>query len=117
LLLDFEYGSAGVFRIHPGAEWLLARGVLRPRIGWGYRDTGGIDTLALGVGFYVSPWQVDIAYLLPLKSINDTTDQVRLSLSYRFGRPQFSEIYYDRALEAASKLDQNVLMMTGREAE
>jgi LysM repeat protein len=117
LLFDMEYGSGGVTRFHPGVEWLLARGVLRPRIGWGYHDSGGIDTFAVGVGFYVSPWQVDIAYLFPLKSINDTTDQVRMSLSYKFGRPQFSEIYYDRALEAASKLDQNVLMMTTKEAE
>ncbi len=117
LLLDLEYGSGGIWRVHPGVEWLLARGVLRPRIGWGYHDTGDVDTLAMGVGFYVSPWQVDVAYLLPLKTINEPTDQIRFSLSYKFGRPQFSEIYYDRALEAASKLDQNVLLMTAREAE
>jgi hypothetical protein len=117
LLLDLEYGSGGIWRVHPGVEWLLARGVLRPRIGWGYHDTGAVDTLALGVGFYVSPWQVDIAYLPPLKTTTDPTDQIRMSISYRFGRPQFSEIYYDRALEQASKLDQNVLMMTSREAE
>jgi hypothetical protein len=117
LLFDLEFGSGGVWRAHPGVELLLARGVLRPRIGWGYRDTGGIDTLATGVGFYVSPWQVDFAYLIPLKHINNTTDLMRFSLSYRFGRPQFSEIYYDRALEAASKLDQNVLVMTTKEAE
>ena len=117
MLLDLEYGSGGIWRVHPGVEWLLARGVLRPRIGWGYHDTGDVDTLATGVGFYVSPWQVDVAYLLPLKTINEPTDQIRFSLSYRFGRPQFSEIYYDRALEAASKLDQNVLLMTAREAE
>jgi nucleoid-associated protein YgaU len=43
--------------------------------------------------------------------------QFRVSFNYRFGRPQFSEIYYDRALEAASQLDQNVLTMSVKEAE
>ncbi|MCG3205343.1 MAG: hypothetical protein KCHDKBKB_02063 [Elusimicrobia bacterium] len=117
MLLDLEYASGGLWRIHPGLEWLLARGVVRPRLGWGYRDTDGVDTLATGVGIYVSPIQLDIAHLIPLRNATDNTGQFRASLSYRFGRPQFSEIYYDRALEQASQLDQNVLMMTSKEAE
>lgn len=114
---DLEYASGGVWRFHPGFEWLLARGVMRPRLGWGFRENGGIDMVATGVGFYLSPFQMDIAYLIPTKTLNDDAGQFRASLSYRFGRPQFSEIYYDRALEAASQLDQNVIIMTAREAE
>jgi nucleoid-associated protein YgaU len=86
-------------------------------LGWGYHDNGGIDTIATGVGFYVSPMQVDIAYLIPTKTATDNSGQFRASFSYRFGRPQFSEIYYDRALEQASQLDQKVVIMTSKEAE
>lgn len=117
MIADLEFGTGGIWRFHPGLEWLLARGVVRPRLGWGSRDDGGIDFLATGVGLYVSPMQIDIAYLIPLKTANDDASQFRASLSYRFGRPQFSEIYYDRALEQASQLDQNVVIMTSREAE
>lgn len=117
VIADLEYGTGGIWRFHPGLEWQLARGVLRPRLGWGSRDDGGVDTVATGLGIYVSPMQIDIAYLLPTKTLNDDASQFRASLSYRFGRPQFSEIYYDRALEQASKLDQNVVIMTSREAE
>lgn len=117
LIGDMEYGSGGIWRLHPGMEWLLARGVLRPRLGWGYHDSGDIDTIATGVGFYVSPMQIDIAYMIPIKTATDNVSQFRASFSYRFGRPQFSEIYYDRALEQASKLDQNVVIMTSQEAE
>lgn len=114
---DLEFGNGGVWRIHPGAEWLLARGVLRPRLGWGFRDNGHIDLLATGVGFYVSPYEIDISYLIPMKTTTDNAGQFRASLIYRFGKPKFSEIYYDRALEAASQLDTNVLLMTTKEAE
>ncbi len=114
---DIEYASGGIWRVRPGLEWLLARGVLRPRLGWGFRDNGGIETVATGVGFYVSPMQIDISYLIPVKTVNDNAGQFRASFSYRFGRPQFSEIYFDRALEQASQLDQNVLTMTTKEAE
>lgn len=114
---ELEYGRGGVWRFHPGFEWLLARGVLRPRLGWGFRDNGGVDSLATGVGLYISPLQIDVAHLIPLKTLNDNMSQFRVSLSYRFGRPQFSEIYYDRALEAASQLDQRVLSLTVKEAE
>lgn len=114
---DLEYGNGGIWRFHPGAEWLLARGVLRPRLGWGFRDNGGIDSIATGIGFYTSPYQIDIAYLIPVKTLNDNMQQFRASLRYRFGLPQFTEIYYDRALEEASKLDQNVLSLTVQEAE
>ncbi len=117
MIADLEFGTGGVWRIHPGMEWLLARGVVRPRLGWGSRDDGGIDFLATGVGLYISPMQIDIAYLIPLKTANDDASQFRASLTYKFGRPQFSEIYYDRALEQASQLDQNVVLMTSREAE
>jgi hypothetical protein len=114
---DLEYGSGGIWRFHPGLEWLLARGVVRPRLGWGFRDNGGIDSVATGIGFYASPFQIDIAYLVPVKTLNDNMQQFRASLSYRFGRPQFTEIYYDRALEEASQLDQKVLGLTVQEAE
>jgi LysM repeat protein len=114
---DLEYGSGGIWRFHPGLEWLLARGVIRPRLGWGFRDNGGIDSVATGIGFYASPFQIDIAYLIPVKTLNDDMQQFRASLSYRFGRPQFTEIYYDRALEEASQLDQKVLGLTVQEAE
>ncbi len=114
---DIEFSSGGIWSIHPGFEWLLARGVLRPRLGWGFHDTGGIDLLATGIGFYVSPMQIDVSYLIPLKTVNDNAGQFRASFSYRFGRPQFSEIYYDRALEQASQLDQSVVIMTSKEAE
>lgn len=117
LFAELEYASGGIWRFKPGAEWFLARGVVRPRLGWGFRDNGGVDSVATGVGFYVSPFQVDIAYLIPTKTLNDDTYQFRASLSYRFGRPQFSEIYYDRALEAASQLDNRVLGLTIKEAE
>lgn len=114
---DLELANSGVWKFHPGMEWLLARGVVRPRLGWGFRDNGGVDSLATGIGFYASPFQIDIAYLIPLKTLNDNMHQYRASLSYRFGTPRFTEIYYDRALEAASQLDQNVLSLTVREAE
>jgi len=117
MLGDLEYSSGGIWSFHPGMEWLLARGVLRPRLGWGYHDKGGIDSIATGVGFYVSPMQIDIAYLIPIKSATDNAGEFRASFSYRFGRPQFSEIYYDRALEQASQLDQNVVILTSKEAE
>jgi nucleoid-associated protein YgaU len=73
--------------------------------------------VATGIGFYASPFQIDIAYLIPVKTLNDDMQQFRASLSYRFGRPQFTEIYYDRALEEASQLDQKVLGLTVQEAE
>jgi LysM repeat protein len=114
---EIEYARGGVWRVKPGLEWLFARGVVRPRLGWGYRDSGGIDLLATGIGFYISPFQMDITYSIPLKTLNDDAHQFRTSLSYRFGKPQFTEIYYDRALEAASQLDQQVLGMTVKEAE
>ncbi len=117
MFADLEYGSGGVWRFHPGLEWLFSRGVLRPRLGWGYRDTGGIDSVSTGLGVYLSPMQIDFAYLIPVKTLNDNAGQFRGSLTYRFGRPQFSEIYYDRALEAASQLDQTVLTMSVKEAE
>jgi LysM repeat protein len=117
MFLDMQLGEGNIWRFHPGLEWLLARGVLRPRLGWGFREGHGIDSLATGVGFYVSPFQMDIAYLVPLKTLNDNAGEFRASLSYRFGRPQFSEVYYDRALEAASTLDNSVLQLTVKEAE
>jgi LysM repeat protein len=117
MFADLEYGRGGVWRFHPGLEWLLARGVLRPRLGWGSRDNGGVDSVATGVGFNISPMQIDLTYLIPVKTLNDDTEQFRASLIYRFGRPQFSEIYYDRALEAASQLDQKVLGLTVEEAQ
>lgn len=117
LLTDLQIRDGGIWAFNPGVEMLLARGVIRPRVGWGFRDTGGIDLLATGLGLYLSPFQIDIAYLWPLKSPVVTTDQFRVSFSYRFGTPHFSEVYYDRALEAASKLDQNVLSLTVKEAE
>ena len=116
-LTDLEYSRGGVFRFHPGFEWILNRGVLRPRLGWGFRDNKAVDSVATGVGFYLSPLQVDITYLIPIKSLADNAGQFRASLVYRFGRPQFTEIYYDRALEAASSLDLNVLELTAKEAE
>ncbi|MFN0117046.1 MAG: LysM peptidoglycan-binding domain-containing protein [Elusimicrobiota bacterium] len=117
MFLDLEYGSGGVWRFHPGLEWLLSRGVLRPRLGWGHRDSGAIDHLATGIGFYLSPMQIDISYLIPLKTVTDNSGQFRASFSYRFGRPQFTEIYYDKALEAAGVLDQRVIQLTQEEAQ
>jgi hypothetical protein len=104
MFAELEYGRGGIWRFKPGLEWLVARGVLRPRLGWGYRDSGKIDHVATGLGFYLSPMQIDISYLIPVKTVNDNAGQLRASLVYRFGLPQFSEIYYDRALEAASTL-------------
>lgn len=117
MFAELEYARGGIWRVKPGLEWLVARGVLRPRLGWGYRDSGKIDHVATGLGFYLSPMQIDISYLIPVKTVNDNAGQLRASLVYRFGLPQFSEIYYDRALEAASTLDQNVLRLTTKEAE
>lgn len=117
MFLDMSYSRGGVWRFHPGVEWKFARGVVRPRLGWGYRESRGIDTVATGVGFYVSPMQIDFSYLIPTKTLNDDAGQFRASLIYKFGRPQFSEIYYDQALEEASRLDQNVLTLTVKEAE
>jgi hypothetical protein len=117
MFAELEYSKGGVWRFHPGLEWLFARGVLRPRLGWGYRDTGHIDSISTGLGFYLSPMQIDISYLIPVKTLNDNAGQFRASLVYRFGQPQFSEIYFDRALEQANKLDQRVLNLTVKEAE
>jgi hypothetical protein len=117
MFADLEYSKGGTWRFKPGLEWLFARGVLRPRLGWGFRDNGQVDSVATGIGFYVSPMQIDISYLIPTKTLTDDMNQFRASFTYRFGRPQFSEIYYDRALEAASALDQKVLGMTVKEAE
>ncbi len=114
---ELSFASGGIWRFHPGLEWLVARGVVRPRLGWGFRDNGAVDSVATGIGFYLSPMQIDLAYLIPTKTLNDNTSQFRASLVYRFGRPQFSEIYYDRALEAAGKLDTQVLTLTVKEAE
>jgi chromosome segregation ATPase len=97
-------------------EWLLARGVLRPRLGWGFHDNGSIDTIATGLGIYLSPMQIDVTYLIPTNTLTDNAGQIRASLVYRFGRPQFSEIYYDKALEQASQLDQSVLTLSVKEA-
>jgi LysM repeat protein len=117
LFADLEYSSGGIWAVHPGIEWMFARGVIRPRLGWGFHDNGGIDTVATGLGIYVSPVQIDITYLVPTKSLNDNAGVFKASLSYKFGRPQFSEIYYDKALEQANQLDQSVLNMTVKEAE
>lgn len=117
MFLDLEYQSGGIWRVKPGLEWLLARGVLRPRLGWGYREDHAIDSVSTGIGFYLSPMQIDITYLIPVQTANDNAGQFRASLTYKFGRPQFSEIYYDRALEQASQLDQSVLQLTVKEAE
>jgi LysM repeat protein len=117
MFADLEFASGGIWRFRPGLEWLVARGVLRPRLGWGYREDGGIDSVSTGIGFNLSPVQIDIAYLIPVKTVNDNAGQFRASLVYRFGRPQFSEIYYDRALEQAGQLDVNVLQLTVKEAE
>ncbi len=117
MFLDMQIQERSVYRFHPGLEWSFARGVLRPRLGWGFHDSRNIDTMSTGVGFNLSPFQIDMAYLIPLHSLNDNTAQFRASLVYRFGRPQFSEVYYDRALEAASTLDNNVLTLTVKEAE
>jgi LysM repeat protein len=117
MMADLTYSSGGIWRFHPGLEWLMARGVIRPRLGWGYRDSGGVNTVATGIGFYASPVQIDIAYLIPTKTLTDNTDQFRASVTYRFGKPQFTEIYYDRALEEAGNLDKKVLGMTVKEAE
>lgn len=117
MFVDLEFASGGIWRFKPGLEWLVARGVLRPRLGWGFREDGGIDSVATGIGFNLSPMQIDISYLIPVKTINDNAGQFRASLTYRFGRPQFSEIYYDRALEQAGQLDVNVLELTVKEAE
>jgi len=117
MFAELELASGGVLRLRPGLEWLLARGVLRPRLGYAGTDNGGIHNLSTGVGFYLSPYQIDIAYIIPTKTLNDDADQFRASFSYRFGQPQFSEIYYDRALEQASRLDSSVLTLSVKEAE
>lgn len=114
---EFEYGSGGIFKFHPGLEWLFARGVLRPRLGWAGQDNGGIYHVATGLGIYLSPLQIDFSCVIPTKTLNDESGQFRASLSYRFGQPQFSEIYYDRALEQASRLDNSVLTLSVKEAE
>ena len=116
MFLDMEYSSGGLFRFHPGLEWMFARGVLRPRLGYGGGDSG-ISHMSTGFGVYLSPVQLDVAYAIPLKTLNDSSGEIRASFNYRFGRPQFSEIYYDRALEEASQLDNKVLNMTVKEAE
>jgi len=117
ILADLEYSKGGIFRFQPGIEWAFYRGMVRPRLGWGFRDNRGVDTIATGIGFNLSPLQIDIAYLIPVKTLSDNAGQIRTSLVYRFGTPQFTEIYFDRALEAASKLDITVLELTVKEAE
>jgi LysM repeat protein len=114
---ELEYAKGGIWRVHPGLEWLFSRGVLRPRLGWAHRESGKISHVSTGIGFYLSPLQIDMAYLVPVKTTNDNSGQFRASFVYRFGKPQFSEIYFDRALEAASQLDQRVLSLTVKEAE
>lgn len=114
---ELEYARGGTWRFKPGLEWLFARGVVRPRLGWGYHDSGNVDSLATGFGFYLSPLQIDFAYIIPLKTLSDNTSQFRASLNYKFGNPQFTEIYFDRALEEANVLDQSVLGLTVKEAE
>jgi len=64
-----------VFRFHPGLEWLLSRGVLRPRVGWAGQDNNNISMLSTGLGIYLSPVQIDIAYIIPTKTMNDETEQ------------------------------------------
>lgn len=117
LVNDFEIHNRGLWNFSPGVEWLLSRGVIRPRMGAGFHDTHNVNLIATGLGVYLSPYQIDFAYLIPLHSPTDNADQFRVSFSYRFGTPHFSDVYYDRALEAASKLDQTVLQMSVREAE
>ncbi|MCB4757749.1 MAG: LysM peptidoglycan-binding domain-containing protein, partial [Elusimicrobia bacterium] len=116
-IADMEYAKGGLFRFHPGFEFLFARGVLRPRIGYSPREKNGISNIAMGLGVYLSPVQVDVTYVVPTRTVTDNVGQFRASVTYRFGRPQFSEIYYDKALEQASQLDSRVLGLTVKEAE
>lgn len=114
LFFDLQARSGGVWSVHPGAEWLLFRGLLRPRLGWGYRQAG-IDHVTTGFGVYFSPIQLDLAYALPTKSLHDTTSQFRISLLYKFNTPKFSEQYFSRALKEASELDRRVLELNQQE--
>jgi LysM repeat protein len=113
LLADVE-ARRNVTALHVGTEWLFYRDLLRLRVGNGY-SAGGVDHFAVGAGFNFSPAQIDVAYLIPTHSLNDSSDQFRVSLIYRFNAPRFSELYYDRALDLADELDRRIEKMEERE--
>lgn len=115
LLADVEVRK-NVTALHTGVEGLFCRNLLRLRIGNGFRS-GNVDHVAVGAGFNFSPAQFDVAYLLPLKTFNDPSEQFRISLVYRFNAPRFSELYYDRALDMAEELDRKVSRLEEREAQ
>jgi LysM repeat protein len=105
-----------VAALHLGTEWFFCQRLLRLRAGNGFRS-GGIDHVALGAGFNFSPAQFDVAYMIPLRTFNDPSDQFRVSFIHRFAAPKFSELYLDRALDKAEELDRRIAEMEKREAE
>jgi hypothetical protein len=114
LLGDIEFRKVTV--LHAGAEWVLIRDLLKLRLGNGF-TSGNVSHVALGAGFNFSPTQIDVAYVIPLKTFNDPSDQFRVSAVYRFNAPKFSELYYDRALDLADDVDRRVTALEEKEAQ
>ncbi|MBI4396929.1 MAG: hypothetical protein HY548_07540 [Elusimicrobia bacterium] len=115
LLADLEL-RRNLTALRAGVEWFLYRDLLRLRLGNGF-GSGTVDHMAVGAGFNFSPAQIDVAYLIPMKTFNDRSDQVRISLVYRFNAPKFSELYFDRALDMAEELDRKVADLEGKQAQ
>lgn len=114
-LADVEV-RRNVTALHLGTEWFLYRKLLRLRVGNGFSSDGS-DHLALGAGFNFSPAQIDVAYLIPMRTFNDRSDQFRATLVYRFNAPKFSELYFDRALDMAEELDRRVAALQEKQAQ
>lgn len=83
-----------------GAERPFFNGLMQARAGKGLALNGG-TYVALGAGFNLLPWTIDVAWSLPWKGYNENCGYYGFSASYRFGAPGFSErLVGDAAREA-----------------
>jgi len=88
--LDFVVRD-GRWRFGSGVERWVSKNRLGLRIGAILGEEDLFDA-SLGFSFRFSLMQVDYGFLFPLGGIEETAGTHRLSLVYRFGRPQLNEL-------------------------
>jgi phage tail protein X/uncharacterized coiled-coil protein SlyX len=85
-----------------GAEQNFFNGLLQARAGKGLALAGG-HYLALGLGFNLLPWTVDLAWSIPWAGYHENSGYYGFNVGYRFGAKSFTEkLVGDASREAES---------------
>jgi len=98
--LVMENGEANFF---PGIEVSFFKRLLMLRAGSGYLP-GEARQLTFGMGVFLPPVQVDIAYGFPLGNPFQANDRALVSVTYRFGTPLLDQYLNPERTEKENEL-------------